>query len=374
MRIGILGGGQLAKMMALAGHPLGHQFVFVDPAADACSQSLGEHRVSDWSGPDLLDQLIGCDRVTFDFENVPADSLAALAERFDVRPSPQALEVSQDRLAEKQLCVSLDIPVAPFKALNTRPELMGAIDALGLPALLKTRRLGYDGKNQYRLVHLEDLEPAWQSLGEQALILEGWVDFEHECALTAVRDAVGELRFYPITHTMHQQGVLRFALSGSPANARWQKSAEKIVQKIMDALDYVGCLTVEFFVTDAGLMVNELAPRVHNSAHWTIEGSVCSQFENHIRALTDMPLGATHARGSALMINFIGQMPSAEMLVLDGLHWHDYGKQARVGRKVGHATWVLEDFSTLKRRAAELTGYLAPGQVQGLTDLMNAAG
>lgn len=374
MRIGILGGGQLAKMMALAGHPLGHEFVFIDPAADACAQSLGVHRVSDWSGPDLVDQLAGCDRVTFDFENVPAHSLAALADRFDVRPPPQALEVSQDRLAEKQLCASLDIPVAPFKALDTRPELMGAIDALGLPALLKTRRLGYDGKGQYRLAHSEDLEPAWQSLGEQALILEGWVDFEHECALTAVRDANGQVRFYPLTHTLHQEGILRFALSGSPASAPWQKSAEEIVHQIMSALNYVGCLTVEFFVTDAGLVVNELAPRVHNSAHWTIEGAVCSQFENHIRALTDMPLGATHVRGSALMINFIGQMPRTQMLVLDGLHWHDYGKQARKGRKVGHATWVLEDFATLKRRVDELAAHLEPSQAQGLMGLINAAG
>ena len=374
MRIGIMGGGQLARMMALAGHPLGLEFVFIDPAPDACARSLGEHKVIDWSAADLVSQLAGCDRVTFDFENVPAQSLETLAAHFDVRPSPKALEISQDRLAEKELCASLGIPVAPFQSVDSRPDLMAAMDGLGLPALLKTRRLGYDGKGQYRLVQAEDLEPAWQSLGEQALILEGWVDFDHECALTAVRNANGTVLFYPLTHTLHREGILRFALSGSPANVPWQKDAQEVVTQLMERLDYVGCLTVEFFVTAEGLVVNELAPRVHNSAHWTIEGAVCSQFENHLRALTDLPLGATRARGCALMINFIGQMPIKDMLALDGLSWHDYGKQARAGRKVGHATWLLDDFESLKARAGELAAYLDPIDAQGLTGLIKAAG
>lgn len=251
---------------------------------------------------------------------------------------------------------------------------MTALNALGLPALLKTRRLGYDGKGQYRLVQAEDLEPAWQRLGEQSLILEGWVNFGHECALTAVRDAQGTAVFYPLTHTLHREGILRLALSGSPVSTPWQKAAQEIVTKIMGALDYVGCLTVEFFVTSQGLVVNELAPRVHNSAHWTIEGAICSQFENHLRALTDLPLGATHARGCALMINFIGDMPSTDMLALEGLSWHDYGKQARAGRKVGHATWVSDDFESLTARADQLMSYLDPIDAQGLRGLIKAAG
>lgn len=374
MKIGILGGGQLAQMMALAGHPLGFEFIFIDPAEDACAHALGEHHVSDWSGAHLVEVLEGADRVTFDFENVPADTLALLNDQFVVRPSPKALEVSQDRWHEKTLFESLGLAVAPFYAVDTRPDLIEGLARVGFPALLKTRRLGYDGKGQYLIRDREDLEPAWQSLGGVPLILEGFVPFSHECALTAVRNAKGDVRFYALTHTHHQQGILRFALSPSPANQAWQMEAQTMVQAVLEALDYVGTLTVELFVTEQGLVINEMAPRVHNSAHWTIEGAVCSQFENHLRALADLPLGSTESLGVSLMINFVGQMPAIEMLQLPGLHWHDYGKQARAGRKVGHATWVAPSMGALTSHLDELLPFLDREQVQGLGELIKAAG
>ncbi len=374
MKIGILGGGQLARMMALAGHPLGFDFVFVDPSEDACARDLGKHCISDWSGDHLLEELHGSDRVTFDFENVPADSLALLNKQFMVRPSPKALEVSQDRWQEKTLFESLGLPVAPFFAVDTRPDLLEGLSRIGYPALLKTRRLGYDGKGQYLIRDREDLEPAWQALGGVPLILEGFVKFSHECALTAVRDAKGDVRFYSLTHTLHQQGILRFALSPSPANTAWQADAETMVRSVLEALDYIGALTVELFVTQEGLIINEMAPRVHNSAHWTIEGAVCSQFENHLRALADLPLGSTQSLGTSLMINFIGQMPSVDMLQMEGLHWHDYGKAPRAGRKVGHATWVRSDLKAMVTKLKTLTPFLDDAQVQGLGELIKAAG
>ena len=374
MRIGILGAGQLARMMALAGQPLGCQFVFIDPAPDACAASLGEHHVLDWSDQAVLPALAHCDRVTFDFENVDAAMLADLAQLTMVRPSTLALETSQDRLKEKNLLHQLGLPVARYAAVSSRPELLEAIEQVGLPAVIKTRWFGYDGKGQMVIQTQEDLEAAWQALGGHALIAESCVDFSHECALTAVRDGQGQVRFYPLTHTLHKKGILRFALSPSAVNAPLEDEAKAIVAKLAESLDYVGCLTVEFFATDSGLVVNEIAPRVHNSAHWTIEGTECSQFENHIRAIADWPLGDTEGHGVSLMMNFIGRMPGKDMLQLSGLHWHDYGKAPRTGRKVGHATWQLRSSDELAQKIEDLSSFLAQDELQCLRDLIEQAG
>ncbi len=374
MRIGILGAGQLAKMMALAGQPLGCQFVFIDPAPDACAASLGEHHVLDWSDQAVLAVLKHCDRVTFDFENVDSSMLKQLAQVTMVRPSILALEASQDRLKEKSLLHQLGLPVAPYAEVSSRPELLAAVEKVGLPAVIKTRRFGYDGKGQSLVRTQEDLEATWQALGGHALIAESLVDFTHECAISAVRDERGQIRIYPLTHTLHKHGILRFALSPSSANAPFVDEAKAIVTQLIESLDYIGCLTVEFFVTHAGLVVNEIAPRVHNSAHWTIEGSACSQFENHIRAIADWPLGDTEGHGVSLMINFIGRMPSKDMLQISGLHWHDYGKVPRAGRKVGHATWQLGSFDELTEKLDDLSDFLADDEVQWLMDLIKQAG
>jgi 5-(carboxyamino)imidazole ribonucleotide synthase len=359
MKIGILGGGQLARMMAQAGIPLGLEFVFLDPAPDACAGALGQLLVADWQDAAKRPELLACDRITCDFENVPAAVLEALSGRLSVRPGPQAFEAGQDRLVEKTLFRTLDIPVPDFAPVSSRPELLEAIDRIGLPAVLKTRRLGYDGKGQAVLRDREDLEPAWAELGGQDLILEAWVPFRHECAVTAVRTADGQIAHYPVSWTVHQGGILKLALAPAPIDPDLVEAGRAMVTRLMEHLDYVGCLTLELFATDQGLLANEFAPRVHNSAHWTIEGAVTSQFENHLRAICDLPLGSTNMRGEVMMLNWIGEMPPAERLLqVPDLRWHDYGKKPRAGRKVGHATLLAADRAGLASAAAELVPLL----------------
>jgi 5-(carboxyamino)imidazole ribonucleotide synthase len=331
-------------MMAEAGGPLGLSFSFLDPAADACAGALGRLHVGPWDDSSGLQALADCDRVTADFENVPAEVLARLAQQVTVRPPARAFAAGQDRLEEKQLLSGLGIPVAPVAAVQTRPELLAAVEQIGLPAVLKTRRLGYDGKGQAVLRSHEDLEPAWQRLGGRALILEGWVDFEFECAQTAVRSAGGEVRCYPLTRTVHSDGILRLAAAPASVSEALAEQARDAVTTLLEALDYVGCLTLEMFALGSELIANEYAPRPHNSAHWTIEAAVTSQFENHLRAVCDLPLGSTAARGVALMFNWLGSMPAREqLLTVPGLAWHDYHKAPRPGRKVGHATLAAAD-------------------------------
>ncbi len=375
MKIGILGGGQLARMMAAAGIPLGLDFVFLDPARDACAERYGKLLVADWAEALNQPELQTCQRLTCDFENVPADILASLARQSIVRPGPGAFASAQDRLVEKTLFEQLEIPVPSFATVSSRPELLAAIERIGLPAVLKTRRLGYDGKGQYVLRSMEDLEPAWAGLGGRDLILEGWVRYSHECAITAVRSAAGEMVFYPLSWTVHDQGILKLALAPAPVEQSVDDSARAMVRRLMDQLDYVGCLTLELFLTDEGLLANEFAPRVHNSAHWTIEGSLTSQFENHLRAVCDLPLGGTGMRGQALMFNWIGSMPDASrLLAVPGLRWHDYGKKPRVGRKVGHATLIADDPAQLRERADRLAPLLEPQMASLLMGEMTPPG
>ncbi len=344
MRVGILGGGQLARMLAEAGGPLGLDFDFLDPAADACAGALGRLHVGPWASPAGLAAMAACDRVTADFENVPAEVLARLAGQTAVRPPPLAFAAGQDRLEEKRLLEGLGIAVAPVAEVSSRPDLLAAIERIGLPAVLKTRRLGYDGKGQVVLHSHEDLEPAWQQLGGHKLILEGWIDFDFECAQTAVRSADGEVRCYPLTRTLHRNGVLRLASTPAGVSADLAARAAAAATTLLEALDYVGCLTLELFAAGDRLIANEYAPRPHNSAHWTIEAALTSQFENHLRAVCDLPLGSTEARGVALMFNWLGAMPDRnELLRVPGLAWHDYHKEPRPGRKVGHATLVAPD-------------------------------
>lgn len=356
MKIGILGGGQLARMMAQAGLPLGAEFAFLDPKADACAGQLGRLITADWEDEAALARLAECDRVTCDFENVPATVLERLAESgHPVRPAANAFAAAQDRLTEKRLFESLGIEVAPFAPVSGRTDLLEALERIGYPALLKTRRMGYDGKGQYLLRTPEDLEPAWADLGDHELILEGWIDFDFECAVTVVRNAAGEMRCYPLSRTVHADGMLRLAAAPAIVDPGLSDRAEACGRLLAEHLDYVGCLTLELFVAGDRLIGNEFAPRVHNSAHWTIEGAVCSQFENHIRAVCDLPLGSTALRAPSLMFNWIGEMPdAARLLQVPDLHWHDYGKQPRPGRKVGHATLLAESWPALVPVALDL--------------------
>lgn len=349
-KVGILGGGQLARMMALAGIPLGLQFRFLDPAADACASSLGDLLQAGFDDDAAAAELgRAVDVATFDFENVPAATAAALMEHCPLYPGVAALQQCQDRLVEKTLLQDLDIAVPPFMAVNTRPELLAAVDRLGFPCVMKTRRLGYDGKGQAVLRQPEDLERAWQRLGGHDLIVEAFVDYAAECSLIAVRSQQGEVRAWPLTRNVHADGVLVLSHPGNLDQAL-QQQAEVIAQKLLQHFDYVGVMTVEFFLANDQLMVNEIAPRVHNSGHWTINAASTSQFENHLRAICTLPLGSTEQVRPSLMFNWLGQLPDpAQLLSFAELHWHDYGKEARAGRKLGHATLTAASEAELQK-------------------------
>lgn len=356
MNVGILGGGQLARMLALAGHPLGIRFTFLDPAPDACAAPLGVHLQGDYDDPEMLRELASrSDVITYEFENVPESAVAFLAERSKVRPGPEALAISRDRLREKRLCRELGLTTAAFHAIDTFADLEWAVADLKLPAVLKTRTLGYDGKGQVVLREPEDLAPAWERLGGVPLILESLVPFDREISIIAVRSASGDLAFYPLSENVHRNGILHTSrcLPDDPAQAR----AEHCARTLLEALDYVGVLALELFQVGDELLVNEMAPRVHNSGHWTIEGAVVSQFENHLRAILDLPLGSTEPTGHAAMINFIGHVPPPErVLSLPRAYLHNYGKAARPGRKVGHATIVCDNPTTLAEAVGNLAG------------------
>lgn len=339
MVVGIVGGGQLAMMMALAGIPLGMRFIFLDPAKDACAAPLGEHLCGDYDDEALLNTLAEkADVVTYEFENVPASAIAMLAQKIDVFPSERALATARDRLNEKSLFKDLDIPTVPFATIDSFDGLRQAVSTIGLPAILKTRTLGYDGKGQALLREQDDLAAAWESLGGVPLILEGFANFQREISIISVRGQNGELRYYPLSENHHSEGILRTAHS-LPDDPK-QSQAEAYAKRILEKLDYVGVMALELFDTEDGLLANEMAPRVHNSGHWSIEGAVTSQFENHLRAVAKLPLGSTDAIGYAKMINFIGEIPKAsEVLSTQGAHLHDYNKKPMPGRKVGHVTF-----------------------------------
>jgi len=351
--VGILGGGQLARMMVLAGAPMGLRFEVFDPAADACGGQLAPLQVAAFEDEAALAAFAErVDVVTFDFENVPAGSARFLAERVPVYPNPDALSVAQDRLSEKTLFRELGIPLPPFADIRSRDELAAQVDAFGLPCILKTRRFGYDGKGQFRLRTAADIDAAWLALGAQVertgLILEGFVAFEREVSVVAVRGIDGEFRAWPVTGNWHVDGVLSASVAPARLSSAQYEAAIGYAQTLAERLDYVGVFALELFCRGDELLANEMAPRVHNSGHWTIEGSETSQFENHLRAVLGLPLGDTRMLGHACMLNWIGEMPDAEaVLAQPGGHWHDYGKESREGRKVGHATLREDDAGAL---------------------------
>ncbi|HET6435564.1 MAG TPA: 5-(carboxyamino)imidazole ribonucleotide synthase [Xanthomonadaceae bacterium] len=354
--VGILGGGQLARMLALSGAPLGLRFLVMDTAADACAGQFAPMVVGDYRDERALAEFASrVDVATFDFENVPAESAQWLAARVPVFPNPRALGTVQDRLAEKTLFRELGIPVPEFAAVASREELDAAIARIGTPCILKTRRLGYDGKGQFRIRPERagaGADDAWAALGAQAatvgLILEAFVPFERELSVIAARGRDGELRTWPLTENWHVDGILSASLAPASADAALQATAREYARRLAESLDYVGVFALELFLRDGELLANELAPRVHNSGHWTIEGSETSQFQNHLRAVLGLPLGDTRMVGTACMLNWIGDLPpAAPVLAEAGGHWHDYGKSARAGRKVGHATLRADDAASL---------------------------
>ena len=341
MKIGIIGAGQLGRMLALAGYPLALQFRFLDSSADSPGAQVAPIVTGAFDDPDSLRRLAHeVDLVTYEFENVPVSALEAVAKSRPCYPPADALRVSQDRLLEKEMFGRLGIPTPPFRAVDSLADLRTAVAAIGLPSVLKTRRLGYDGRGQRYLRKKSDVEAAWHALGGVPLILEGFVDFDREVSIVGARSTRGETRAYPVVDNTHRDGILRVTVAPL-RSARLQRAAERHLGRVLDHFGYAGVLTIEFFVQRGRLIANEMAPRVHNSGHWTIEGAATSQFENHLRAILGLPLGETRAVGHSAMVNFIGTMPDRNrVLALPGAHHHDYGKASRPGRKLGHCTLV----------------------------------
>jgi 5-(carboxyamino)imidazole ribonucleotide synthase len=361
MRIGIVGAGQLGRMMALAGIPLGLEFTMYDRTGDVPGAAVADIVTGRFDDLRALARFArGVDVVTFDWENVPVESARAIARVRPVWPPPRALEAAQDRLSEKRLFTKLGIPVTPHAAVATRGQLERAIAALGVPGILKTRRLGYDGKGQVRIRRARDAALAFAQLAGQPLIYERFVDFTREVSLVGARGRDGAVASYPLAENEHADGIL--ALTRAPfVDARLQRAAERNHRRLFRALGYVGVLCVEYFVERGRLVANEMAPRVHNSGHWSIEGAETSQFENHVRAVAGLPLGSTTLRGHAAMVNVIGGKPDAAgLLAQPGLHWHDYGKAPRPGRKLGHVTFVTGSASRRDRVARQLRRRLNP--------------
>jgi 5-(carboxyamino)imidazole ribonucleotide synthase len=374
--IGILGGGQLGYMLALAGYPLGLHFRFFDPSPEAPVGRIASRVTAEFSDEAALEKFAnGLELVTYEFENVPAAAVRFLAERVSVFPPPAALEAAQDRLREKHLFLKLGIPTTEFAPVADRQALDTAVKKVGLPAMLKTCRMGYDGKGQWLLRTAEDVARAENELPpassgavaypdsdasrEAAFILERFVPFTRELSVLAVRARTGETAVYPLVENHHRGGILRLSLAPAPRlDPAIQRAAEEAARSVFDELQYVGVLAIEFFEQDGRLLANEMAPRVHNSGHWTIEGALTSQFENHLRAVMGLPLGSTHAIGSSAMLNLIGELPdSADVLAIRDAHLHLYGKSPRAGRKLGHITLRAASAEQLGSRLAELPGF-----------------
>lgn len=345
--IGILGGGQLGRMLGVAAAQLGYQAHIYAPDQESVAAAVAAHHTrAAWDDePRLAAFAAGCAAVTIEFENVPVDTTRFLSGHVAVRPGAQALEIAQDRLAEKQFVTGLGGRPAPFAAVPDRAALDAALAEVGTPAILKTLRMGYDGKGQARLATPADADAAWDGIDRHAAILEGFVTFAHEFSVILVRGIDGETRFWDSSVNVHDGGILATSSLPPPPIVRDQQDeARALMARIADDLDYVGVLTGEFFATDDGPVFNEMAPRVHNSGHWTIEGAVTSQFENHIRAVAGLPLGSTATTALPVtMRNLIGaDVDTVPALLADGnAHVHHYGKaEVRNGRKLGHATWV----------------------------------
>lgn len=354
-KIGVLGGGQLARMLALAGYPLGIQVICYESVSNTCAGQVTKVIQGDYADEAALAQFAqSVDCVTLETENLPLSCAQIVAQHSKLMPSVEALKITQDRLFEKELLNKLQISTAKFAKINSWQDLKTAIEALQFPGILKTRRQGYDGKGQALLRDWKSAESAWEQLKNEDLIFESFVKFDYEVSLISVRSVSGEVKFYPLIKNHHEDGILR--VSRAPLqSAELQKKAEEYALRLIKQFDYVGVMTIEFFVSGSDLIANEIAPRVHNSGHWTIEGAITSQFENHLRALCDLPLGETTAIGFSAMCNLIGTEPAIKnVLRIPGAHYHTYGKEARPARKLGHITLNNADSAQLENHVENL--------------------
>jgi 5-(carboxyamino)imidazole ribonucleotide synthase len=343
MHIGVLGSGQLGRMLALAGKELGHSFSFFDQSPSSATAGLGETTVGEFSDRTALKAFARrCDVITYEFENVPFDTARFLAELKPVYPPPQALQVSQDRLTEKEFLQGLGIGTPRFQAASSLEELEAACRTLGYPCIAKTRRFGYDGKGQYRLNSKDDLKIAWSVLLGAPLLVEGFVPFSRELSVIATRDQQGAIAYYPLSFNVHINGILhRSEIPAPELPQSVRELATSAITKVLNKLQYVGTLAIELFEVRGEILANEMAPRVHNSGHATIEGVSTCQFSNHIRAITGDNLGTTEPISRTVMYNIIGKIPdTSKVATLPNFHLHLYNKSERSGRKLGHITLI----------------------------------
>jgi 5-(carboxyamino)imidazole ribonucleotide synthase len=350
-------------MLALAGAPLDEPIVFLDPNAESPGGHVGELIVGAYDDPKAIEALAAhCKVATYEFESVPVSAVRGLEEHgVEVFPPAGALEVAQDRFLEKSFFAKQGIPTAGFARIDTREELAAAAASLGLPAVLKTRRFGYDGKGQVVLRDAFEVDAAWEAVRQAPSILEQFVRFERELSILVVRGKSGEVATYPLVENHHAGGILRVSYAPAPnVSAALQARAAEYAEKVARELAYVGVLAIEFFVgkgpkSEESLVANEMAPRVHNSGHWTIEGAETSQFENHLRAVLGLPLGGAACVGASAMVNLIGKTPSREaVLAIPGAHLHLYGKEPAPGRKIGHVTVRGASHADIKERVAQV--------------------
>lgn len=345
MNIGILGGGQLARMLAQAGNSLGLRFMFLCPDNHACAAPFGEHLCAPYEDKQAQKRLAQwADVVTYEFENIPLSVVESLQQQIPLHPTSSVLAAARDRLPEKLLFRKLGIPTAKFAPVDGLEMLKNAMEDISFPALLKNRTQGYDGKGQALLLKESDLSSAWEEVGKVPCIVESMVSFRREVSIIAARNQKKDMIFYPLSENYHREGILRLSISRQ--DDPMQVLAEAKIRSIMDNMDYVGVMTLELFQVGDQLLANEFAPRVHNSGHWTIEASETSQFENHLRAICGLPLGKTSSVPNTAMVNLIGRLPrEAPIRKIPGASLHSYGKEERPGRKVGHVTLTSDDCS-----------------------------
>src|SRR3990167_24460 len=339
MKVGVLGGGQLARMLAIAGKPLGIQLICYESIENPCANSVANIIKGDFNDENALAtfaETVDC--ITLETENIPLTFAEFVAKQRALLPNEFTLKITQDRLYEKECLQSLQIPTAKFHAINTWDDLETALNTFNYPAILKTRKSGYDGKGQAVIHDKQGAVNAWEQLKSHELILESFVNFASEVSLICVRAKNGEVKFYPLVENEHREGILR--LSKAPfIHPILQKKAENYANTLVTHFNYIGVMAIEFFVMGNELIANEIAPRVHNSGHFTIEGARTSQFENHLRAICGLPLGSTETIGFSAMYNLIGEEPVREkILSIPNTYYHSYGKAARPGRKLGHIT------------------------------------
>lgn len=346
MTIGILGAGQLAQMLCMAAQSLHLSTLCLAKQDDDCAGLVSNLLVDAHNDATVWEEFCRqVNVVTLETENIPLDLAEFITERTSLLPKLNTLAISQDRGHEKATFRSLGIPTAPYRLVDSRIDLNHAIDELGLPIVLKTRRFGYDGKGQFVLRNEDDVEAAWNALQHQGLIAEGFVPFETEVSLIGARSTHGEIAFYPLTENTHQQGILRLSVAPYWNDALTQQ-AKSYMLSLMEHLDYHGVMAIEFFVKDGQLIANEMAPRVHNTGHWTIEGANVSQFEQHLRAITGLPLKQVQLNGCSVMLNCIGNLPDKQAIAkIPHTFYHTYGKAIQPNRKVGHITIVHQNMT-----------------------------